>query len=136
MVRQRQVCNSIFNKLQIRIESEFSRQYLVFIIKQECIPVGCILPYSVATARCQHWGCTFLRGCILLGSVPCLGCTLLGMYLLGVCLLGGVPSRKCTRHTPQEDLEPGTPTHPKGTRDQAYSPPPQMEPRTRHTQSL
>ena len=40
-------------------------------VKQESIPVGCIAPTSVATIRCQHWGCYFQ-----------------GVYLQGVDLLG------------------------------------------------
>ena len=55
--------------------------------EQECIPVECVPPASVATTRYQYWG----------------------LHLPGRCTF-----RRCTRHThlSKGDLGPGIPTHP------------------------
>ena len=53
------------------------------IVKQECIPVGCILP-----ACCPYLpACTAPRGVYLPGGCTCWGCTCPGVYLP----MGGVP---------------------------------------------
>ena len=81
--------------------------------EQDNIPLGCMLPTSVTTTRCQHWG-SLLRG----------ECTFQRMHLSGVVPSRYTPAKRAwkqaypsppegTRHTlPTPSLE--------GTSDQAY----------------
>ena len=84
--------------------------------QQECIPVGCVPPASVATS--QYWG-----------GVPSGGaCTSRGCTLWGCTFQGGVPSKGCTFRGLYQAYPP-----PLGMDlDQAYPP---KGPGTRHTQS-
>ena len=75
------------------------------LFKQESIPVGCIPPASVATTRCQYFGCT-LQG---------RGCTFRRVYLPeGVYL----PWEMCSHGVPSMYTHPPHPQE--GTWDQAY----------------
>ena len=77
-----------------------------FILKQECIPVGCVPSATAAVCwgvpapggACS-WGVPAPGGCLLQG-VPARGCLLLGGACCWGCLLLGVVSQHALRQTP------------------------------------